>query len=105
MFQLEEKETPKTEYMIYAACSTVDLIPIPKTDTDTDIDTVTDNDTDTMKMHIKEIYTDTAERIRSHFTQFACCVLLELATIFDTPRWSAFGCYGFERCFSACWCV
>ena len=59
MFQLEEKETPKTEYMIYAACSTVDLIPIPKTDTDTDIDTVTDNDTDTMNMHIKEIYTDT----------------------------------------------
>ena len=47
MFQLEEKETPKTEYMIYAACSTVDLIPIPKNDTDTDIDTVTDNDTDT----------------------------------------------------------
>jgi len=29
VLQLEEKETPKTEYMIYAACSTVDLIPIP----------------------------------------------------------------------------
>ena len=65
MFQLEEKETPKTEYMIYAACSTVHLI--PKTDTDTDIDIVTDNDTDTMNMHIKVIYTDTDERIRSHF--------------------------------------
>ena len=29
MFQLVEKETQKTEYMIYAACLTVDLIPIP----------------------------------------------------------------------------
>jgi len=29
VLQLEEKETPKTEYMIYAACSTLDLIPIP----------------------------------------------------------------------------
>ena len=56
MFQLEEKETPKTEYMIDAACSTVELIPIPLAiaiqlqiqvaDTDTDTDTDSDSDPD-----------------------------------------------------------
>ena len=62
------------------------------TDTDSDIDTVTDNDTDI----------DTDSNRSMHVI---AVLLLELATISDTPRWSATGCYGFERCFSACWCA
>ena len=63
-------------------------------DTDTDTDTDTDSDTDT------DIDTDSNRSMH-----VIAVLLLELATIFDAPRWSALGCYGFERCFSACWCV